>query len=161
MYVQCLRSWAAPQLPPHHSNMLSVHLVWGHSLTCFLSTIPPVLFDVSFRVLNYGWHTRVCLFLMSSTVEPVLGDPWCGRPLVLGDHNPRHRSFLTIKHLAWATTCQTRPATGSFGLTNDSFTCYERPDHAASGPFRQYCRMWSWQLNTKTILRRSQTEIPA
>ena len=68
----------------------------------------------------------------AGTVEPVLGDPWFGRPLVLGDHNPRHGSFLTIKYLAWATTCQTRPATGSFGLTNDSVTCYERPDHAAS-----------------------------
>ena len=35
-------------------------------------------------------------------------------------------------------TCQTRPATGSFGLTDDSFTCYERPDHAN---FKQYCRI--------------------
>ena len=34
-----------------------------------------------------------------STVEPVLGDPWFGRPLVLGDHNHRHGSFLTIKYL--------------------------------------------------------------
>ena len=34
------------------------------------------------------------------TVEPVLGDPWFGRPLVLGDHNHRHGSFLTIKYLA-------------------------------------------------------------
>ena len=30
------------------------------------------------------------------TVEPVLGDPWFGRPLVLGNHNHRHGSFLTI-----------------------------------------------------------------
>ena len=82
-----------------------------------------------------------------STVEPVLGDLWFGRPLVLGDHNHWHGSFLTIKYLAWATTCQTRPATGSFGLTDDSFTCYERPDHAH---FRQYCRIWSWKWNTKT-----------
>ena len=59
-----------------------------------------------------------------------------GRPLV-----------WAIKYLAWATTCQTRPATGSFGLTDDSFTCYEWPDHAN---FRQYCRIWSWKLNTKT-----------
>ena len=36
---------------------------------------------------------------LGSTVEPVLGDPWFGRPLVLGDHNPRHGSFLTIKYL--------------------------------------------------------------
>ena len=29
------------------------------------------------------------------TVKPVLGDPWFGRPLVFGDHNPRHGSFQT------------------------------------------------------------------
>ena len=69
--------------------------------------------------------------------EPVLGDLWFGRPLILGDHNPRHGSFLTIKYLAWVITCQTRPATGSFCLTNDSFTCHERPDHADRGHFRQ------------------------
>ena len=79
----------------------------------------------------------VVILKQSSTVEPVLGDPWFGRPLILGDHNRRHGSFLTIKYLAWATTCHTRPATGSFGLTNDSFTCYERPDNAALGNSRQ------------------------
>ena len=36
----------------------------------------------------------------AGTVEPVLSDPWFGRPLVLGDHNPRHGSFLTVKYLA-------------------------------------------------------------
>ena len=85
--------------------------------------------------------------LVRYTVEPVLGDLWFGRPLVLGNHNHWHGSFLTIKYLAWATTCQTRPATGSFGLTDDSFTCSEWPDHAN---FRQYCRIWSWKLNSKT-----------
>ena len=39
------------------------------------------------------------LFKYNIIVEPVLGDPWFGRPLVLGDHNPRHGSFLTIKYL--------------------------------------------------------------
>ena len=34
------------------------------------------------------------------TVEPLLGDLWFGRPLVLGDHNHWHGSFLTIKYLA-------------------------------------------------------------
>ena len=38
--------------------------------------------------------------LANSTVEPVLGDLWFGRPLVLGDHNHWHGSFLTIQYLA-------------------------------------------------------------
>ena len=37
---------------------------------------------------------------VGSTVEPVLGDLWFGRPLVLGDHNHWHGSFVTIKYLA-------------------------------------------------------------
>ena len=37
---------------------------------------------------------------ITGTVEPVLGDPWFGRPLVLGDHNHRHGSFLSIKYPA-------------------------------------------------------------
>ena len=95
-------------------------IIWKH-LSGYLSMESP-------------W-TRKSVF--ANTVEPVLGDPWFGRPLILGDHNPRHGSFITIKYLAWATTSQTRPATGSFGLTNDGFTCYERPDHATRGNFRQ------------------------
>ncbi len=39
------------------------------------------------------------------TIEPVLGDLWFWRPLVLCDHNHWHGSFITIKYLAWATTC--------------------------------------------------------
>ena len=34
-----------------------------------------------------------------ATVEPVLGDPWFGRSLVLCDHNHRHGSFI-IKYPA-------------------------------------------------------------
>ena len=87
---------------------------------------------------DYWWNCQKSFYILKwNTVEPLLSDLWFGRPLVLGDHNPRHGSFLTIKYLAWATTCQTRPATGSFGLTNDSFTCYEWPDHAVRGHFRQ------------------------
>ena len=45
-----------------------------------------------------GGQTNVPILV--DTVEPVLGDPWFGRPLVLGDHYYRHGSFLTIKYLA-------------------------------------------------------------
>ena len=79
---------------------------------------------------------------------------WIRRPLVwattrLGRPQSLARivSNNKVHGLAWATTCQTRPATGLFGLTDDSFTCYEGLDHAN---FTQYCPIWSWKLNTKT-----------
>ena len=35
--------------------------------------------------------------------------------------------------------------------------CYERPDHAN---FRQYCRLWSWKLSTKTGVDRKRRSPP-
>ena len=56
--------------------------------------------NVSCRDRLISQLERLTRFRAFSTVEPVLGDPWFGRPLVLGDHNHRHGSFLTIKYLA-------------------------------------------------------------
>ena len=97
----------------------------------FIRTVP-----CSSRPKPTRQYSRTCLgrLLVWATTRH-------GRPQSLA------RIVVTIKYLAWATTCQMRPATGSFGLTDDGFTCYERPDHAN---FRQYCRIWSWKLNTKT-----------
>ena len=102
-------------------------LIWSHRIRNEKPGGQQRIWEIS-KYRKGGW---------SGTIEPVLDDVWFGRPLVLGDHNHRHGSFLTIKYLAYATTCQTRPATGSFGLTNDSFTCYERLNHADRGNFRQ------------------------
>ena len=58
----------------------------------------------------------------SNTVEHVLGDLWFGRPQSLARIVSNNKVPGVSEHLL--------NATGSFGLTDDSFTCYERPDHA-------------------------------
>ena len=54
------------------------------------------------------------------TVEPVLGDLWFGRPQSL------------------ARIVSNNKVPGSIGLTDNSFTCYERPDRANSYNIVEY-----------------------
>ena len=78
-----------------------VHLV-GRCGRCSLEDRQCILY---YYINNTLLVSKVIIFLMFNyclhiTVEPVLGDLWFGQPLVLGDHNHWHGSFLTKKYLA-------------------------------------------------------------
>ena len=80
LMVFCHSSYSAVSCNPTHSSS-------PKGFSCLL--LPSILYYLMyFYVLEIQY------------IEPVLGDFWFGRPLVLGDHNHRHGSFLTIKYLA-------------------------------------------------------------
>ena len=90
-------------------------------------------------------HTfvSVCLQLGTSfSRQPYYSRTCLGRPLVWATTRlgrPQSPARIVSNNNVPGVSDHLPDATldRSFGLTNDSFTCYERPDHANRGNFRQ------------------------